>query len=66
MDRFIGDNLFQNICRRRPVDRLQNQKAGIEPHPQKRPQPGINPCGIALRRILVITGDSLQPFAQPH
>ena len=66
MDRLIGDDLFQNVCRRRPVDRLQYQKTGIEPHPQKRTQPGINPCGITLRRITVLVDNDLQPFTQPY
>ena len=64
MHRFIGDDLFKDVRRGRPVDRLQDQEAGVEPHAKKRFEPAIEPC---RRRVAASHGkDAPAQLDQPY
>ena len=64
MHRFIGNDLFKDVRRGRPVDRLQDQEAGVEPHAEKRLEPAVQPC---RRRVAASHGkDAPAQPDQPH
>jgi hypothetical protein len=42
MDRFVVDDLLEDVRRRRPVDPLQGEKAAVEPRPEEMPEVGVD------------------------